>query len=818
MKHMSFLSNTSKPTAKNKIKIFAAILMASVALSACTPPAEKAKAYLASGQKYLEQKDYVKAALEFRNALKISQDNADAWFGMAQIEEQSQNWNLVQGDLSKAIEINPKHVKARMALSRLNMLAGNFDAALKQVDSALENNPNDATNLASRAAILLKMKKPADAIAEAKKALAVEKNNVDALMVLAAERLNNSDFPGSKVFVDQALKATPDSLGMLLFAINLYEKSADVVNLEKALRHLTEIDPKQAGYRKALVTFLMQQKRPADAEKELRSMASANPDDLETNLDLVRFLVSTSANGADVAVAELKKLIDTGHNQSGYKSALAQLYFELNKKDEAIALLKEVIAKEGISDAGIAARLDLSGKFILLRNLDDADKLVAEALGNDARNVEGLRQKAAIAIERGNLDDATNSLREALNEAPNNPMLYQMLAAVFERSGSIELADKNMSDAFRISKYDVKAGLDYVRFLVRRGRTEHAENVLTNLLEFAPNNIEVKTMMADMKLRRQDWKGAQDLAQSIQQSPGNVALSSQITAAALAGQNKLDDSIQVLLNANREAPDAKQTQFSLLKAYLSVQRYPEAEDLLKKLLTAEPKNAEAQVYLGVVQMNTKRPDEAKASFLAAIASEPQNPVGYRALSEMQVNAGDMEAALETLKSGLEKSPKQTDLRFALAGLYERKGDIDAAITSYEELLADDPSSMLAANNYASLVSDHRTDAASIEKAAKAAAVLRSSPISQFKDTLGWILLLKGENKEALEILKQSTADLPDLMLTHYHLGKAFAAAGDVDSATQSYNKAQSLAKTDEEKLLISTALQQLKTVVPAKKT
>ena len=126
--------------------------------------------------------------------------------------------------------------------------------------------------------------------------------------------------------------------------------------------------------------------------------------------------------------------------------------------------------------------------------------------------------------------------------------------------------------------------------------------------------------------------------------------------------------------------------------------------------------------------------------------------------------------------------------------------------------------MLAANNYASLVSDRRTDAASIEKAAKAAAVLRSSPIAQFKDTLGWILLLKGENKEALEILQQSTAQLPDLMLTNYHLAKAFAANGDLESAQKSFAKAQSLAKSDADKALVEAAVQLLKSTPPAKKS
>jgi cellulose synthase operon protein C len=791
-------------------------LVALLAITACTPPEEKAKAYYESGQKYLEQNDFVKAALEFRNALKIKQDYADAWFGMAQIEEQAKNWSAVAGDLSKVIEIDPKNVKARIALARLQMLGGIYSESLKNVDVALGDSPKEPSILALKAAILLKMENPADAIIEANKALAVDPNNIDAFMVLAAERMAANDITGAQAFVDRGLKIQPNAIGLHLFALSLYEKTGDIKSQEQTLRKIVETDPNQVSYRKALATFLVNQRRYVDAENELRSIANANPQDVDVNLDVVRFLASFPGKGPNDAAVELKRLIDAGNNASAYKVALAQLYFELGRNDDSISILKEVIAKEGMNDVGIATRLDLSGKLILLRKLDEAEVLVSEALANDARNVEGLRQRAAISIERGKLEAATNDLREALNEAPGNPLLYQMMAAVNERSGAIELADKSMSDAFRVSKYDPKMGMDYARFLVRRGQAEHAESLLTDVLGIAPNNIEVLSMLADLKLRRQDWQGAQDLAEAIKKAPGNAALSSQIAAAALVGQNRLDESIRVLLDSNSAVSNDPQTKFVLVNAYIKGGKFAEAEEFLKTVLTAEPNNADARVYLGVVELNTKRLDLAKLSFEAAISAAPENPIGYRALADFQVQQGDAGLAIQALKDGLAKLPKDMNLRFSLASLYQTKGDVDAAIVLYEEMLADEPGSMIAANNYASLISDYRTDLQSIEKAATAAAVLRGSPISQFKDTLGWILCLRGQHKEALELLKQSTADLPDLSLTNYHLGKAYAAVNDTQSAGESLERALKLAQTDQEKHLAEVALQELKTQVPKK--
>ena len=43
------------------------------------------------GMKLLDQKDYVKAGLEFRNAVKLKKDLVPAWRELSQIEERNQN-------------------------------------------------------------------------------------------------------------------------------------------------------------------------------------------------------------------------------------------------------------------------------------------------------------------------------------------------------------------------------------------------------------------------------------------------------------------------------------------------------------------------------------------------------------------------------------------------------------------------------------------------------------------------------------------------------------------------------------------------------
>ena len=74
----------------------------------------------------------------------------------------------------------------------------------------------------------------------------------------------------------------------------------------------------------------------------------------------------------------------------------------------------------------------------------------------------------------------------------------------------------------------------------------------------------------------------------------------------------------------------------------------------------------------------------------------------------------------------------------MAGTLEQAHEYEAAISEYEQILSKHPGSMIAANNLASLLSDHRNDKASLERAHTLVASLRETRVPQFKDTLGWI--------------------------------------------------------------------------------
>src|SRR5262249_8949319 len=152
--------------------------------------------------------------------------------------------------------------------------------------------------------------------------------------------------------------------------------------------------------------------------------------------------------------------------------------------------------------------------------------------------VRALKVRASIRLDRGELEGAVNDLREALNDQPRSAELMLLLANAYERSGAIELAEKEYTDALKASNFDARVGLGYVAFLKRRGSGPRAEDVLGQLAGRWPKDIQVLSALAEVKLSRQDWVGAQEIADAIRRLGNDAGLGDQIRGVALSGENK----------------------------------------------------------------------------------------------------------------------------------------------------------------------------------------------------------------------------------------------------------------------------------------
>ncbi len=784
-----------------------AAAVAILVLVGCSSPEEKAESYYQSGQAYLEKQDYARASIEFRNALKVKKDHVGAWFGMAQIEEKAQNWSSMVGDLNKVIELNPGHLKAYLSLAKFYLAAQDFPSALKNANIAYEKDPNNPDIISLRAVVLLKLDDRSGAKAEAEKAIKINANHVDANIVLASLQIDSGNLAAASEITEKALASNPDALGLYLVKLKIAEKQNDLAAQEAVIRAIIKAFPDHKEYRSGLISFLVKNNRPDDAEKELRNDLAANPKDQDAANALVKLLTDTK--GLAAARAQLEELAKTAENPFDYLIQIADIDFANGDKDQSFANLRNLIAKYGISDEGIGARLDLAGKLLSEKQLSEAEALTTEVLKNDSLNATGLKLKGALELAKGNQDAAIELLRQALNNNANDAEMRVLLASAYESKASYDLAVKEFSDAYKLSNGDADVGLNFANYLLRRGNVDRAEDVLSEIISRYPNNNDVLTALANIKLRKQDWKGAEELARMIQDSKGSSALSNQILGASMMGQKRFNDAITFFQTSIASAPQDTQPMFALVRSYISAGKTGEAEAFVQSMLKANQNNASAHILMGIVQLAQNNSSAAQQSFESAVAMAPTDPTTHLALAQFYYDEKKTDQSIAVLTAAIEKVKANSGLRLVLAGIYESNRVYDKAIEQYQAVVDSDPTSAVAINNLVSLVGDTSTDAATIARAAQLATPLKNAPIPQFRESYGWIMVVDGKPREGLPVLEETISKLDQFSLAHYHIGVAYAKIGEKNLASQHLKQALNLEKSPDGQQKISKAIDAL---------
>src|SRR5262249_53219828 len=157
--------------------------------------------------------------------------------------------------------------------------------------------------------------------------------------------------------------------------------------------------------------------------------------------------------------------------------------------------------------------------------------------------------------------------------------------------GSVALADEQYAKALSLAQFNPEAGLSYANFLLRYAKMEQAEKVLNQVANAAPKNRQVLSLLAQVKLSRQDWVGAQKVGDALRAlgEGGDKRTADQILAAALAGEKKYEESARILEATGQSEPGVQDSNMAaLVQTYLQAGKPEKAEESLNSILKSDP--------------------------------------------------------------------------------------------------------------------------------------------------------------------------------------------------------------------------------------
>ena len=146
---------------------------------------DRVQAYLERGIALFDQGDLVKARLELKNVLQIEPKQPQAWFLLAQIHEQEEEWRPAFNAYSRTVELDPTNHQARVKRGALLLAGDRAEEALVEAETVLAAEPAHPGALALRGAGKAVQGDLEAGAADAETALAADPEQAEALALLA---------------------------------------------------------------------------------------------------------------------------------------------------------------------------------------------------------------------------------------------------------------------------------------------------------------------------------------------------------------------------------------------------------------------------------------------------------------------------------------------------------------------------------------------------------------------------------------------------------------------------------------------------------
>lgn len=773
------------------LAFLAALTLAALALAGCDSKTKRAEAHRQRAAVYLAAGEPERAAIEFRNALRLDPANAAARLDFARLLRD-------RGDLDRALkqyaalaDQDRNNLDGQRELATLALQVQDFATATAAARRAYELAPQDPTARSLKAALDYRDgdDRPA-ALALARAVVAEDPAQIPAQMVLLADRMNADDPAGALALADAALAATGPDEGLHLVRLAALERLGDMAGVEEALDHMAGLFPGNEGVARAQVQIRLHRGDTVGAEAVLRARAARSPADPEPALTAVRFLYQSQ--GSEAARAELDRLAAAAASPLAYRRVRAGLDFAEGRQAEAVEALRALTEAAEPSDEIRDAQIDLAGMLAATGDATGRDALIAGVLAGDPRHGEALKLRARAAIAADAPEQAIRDMRMALTQAPRDPEIMTILAEAHLREGARELAGEQLTLAVEASSRAPAESQRYARFLMEEGRLGSAESVVTDALRLAPQDPALLIALGDVKVAEQDWIGAGRTAEILRGTgdPAALRAADALDTARTAGEGRPEDEL-ALLRRRAEAGDAD-AMAAVLERQVAAGDQAGAEAWLNARLAATPGDPRLRMMQAGLLAAAGEPVAAEAAYRALIVADPARPEPWRALFALLAGQGDAAKAMTVLAEGQAATGNDPDLIFLEAGLREAEGDLDGAIALYETLYARDSGNAVVANNLASLLASHRDDAASLDRAFTVARRLRGSDVPHFQETYGWILQRQGDSAQALTFLDPAAVALPDNPLAQYHRAEALRALGREAEAREGYARVLAL--------------------------
>lgn len=733
--------------------------------------------------------------------------------------------------LKTELDINPLDANVNLMDARISMAEGDIDSAQSKINRALDVDQNLLHGWLLDAQLKSDRGLQEEALASLDKANDIVPGNGNVSIMRAEVLIRRAKFEDAEKLVTEVLEHNPRHIAANFLLATVQSNEGKLDEADATLRKIADVArdseefmllsgvvklgidqhaqaetllakyiarmPRNLAVRRLLAGLQLRRGSPRAAVETLLPVAGPQ------SSDAISLQLMSSAQlrkgEVDDARLSLKRLTELGQAPSAQQAAT--LLSILNSPDEKIpseqarlemAVILDLVRQGERDEARAASKklvdvhpdnpiaLNIYGMTQLLGDGDEqtARELFEAAIAKDPTYLDAHKNLDRLDIRAAAFERLEERLRRRIEDELDVEGTTLQLARLYLSQKKADESFQILSDQAAALPESILLRQARLALAINQDRKDDANKITEELLSLgdAGNPIAYSTA-ADHLFNIGDYEAAVFAYTKLNQArpdhpPLLIALAqSQYRAGDVKGARASLTHIRSL------QPDHMIANNSLVDLDLKANQIEGAlafTDKIKEIAPGQAARLKSKIF-----MQTDKPDEALAVLEEALAATPSSLLS-RELFKTRRKLAKNDEAIAGLRSWIATNPDDIAALDMMGDAYVEHQQLEAALPYFER------AHQLTLNNPV-LLNDlswvrHELGRPGAESLARRAYQMQPTPA--IGDTLGWILVQKGDTEEGLRYLREAHQGLQDNPDIRYHLAYALNSAGDSDAAKE----------------------------------
>ncbi len=399
----------------------------------------------------------------------------------------------------------------------------------------------------------------------------------------------------------------------------------------------------------------LKQSKSEEAIIELRRVAQLQPNRVDARNELGR------------------QYVNRGDLRSAYREVSAAVHYD-SKNIEALTMMGEIL----LSARKFSGARDVAGK-ILDQKPDD-------------RNARLIMVESMIGL--GESERARELIEQMMRADPKDTRALFHLARIQLHREEWETAEENLRLSWSLDPDDAHAALLLSQVYDARQNLPDAEKVLKELAGANANKLDLLYTLGTFYMKHQRLREAEEVFKRIADLGGADPKHRGSLGVFYSLVDRKQDARKEFQRIRSAAPEDAGNLRRLAKIELSLNRRDDARKILSELKSRQgPKDIEALLMIGILDIQDGKPDQAELVLTEAASAQPRAPMVHFQLARPRLLQGKVDPAKDALRDALRLAPEFTAASVVLAEQELRGGEPLRAVGTLTETVKRNPGSV-----------------------------------------------------------------------------------------------------------------------------